>query len=366
MNDTTKELLAKLEQVDQLLDQNHQLTEYYEHGAVREALDEVALIRAGRGKPPKAPSACVTMPLFPLEKKTYEPLEKELGTKKILFFGALGFTALMLIISFISHAPFFSTLSTIGVFGSIITGALFFSGKKKYAAKKKAYDDSVKLYEKTLGIFRDGLARFEQEKDAFMEELTIYSALHSVAYDEYQEALKTFHDKKAEAKAQFDANSEEIAQIDVISAEYFHLVKPIIANLKSGRADEYKEALNLAIDDERQAQEAAARRAPEARRAAEEARRTAIMEQQAAEERRHNQQMERQQAEQARAAEQQAKAAQQQAHKQAWEAKMQAEKERNEQLAVARRRCSGCANNGRCTANKNGLAGLTCGGFRPR
>lgn len=81
-------------------------------------------------------------------------------------------------------------------------------------------------------------------------------------------------------------NMEAAKTIDFVPEEYYDYVKPIITMLKSGRASDYKEALNMAIEEDRQAQAEAARRE-------EEARRTRIMEEQAAAELRRAEEMER-------------------------------------------------------------------------
>lgn len=377
MNENTQEVIAKLEELTQLMDQNAELNAYYEDGAAREALDKIAYIRGCRGAAPKAPSVFKTMPIFPLEQKSLLPLQKDAESKKFLFFGVLGVTALLLIIYFISHISFLNTLSVLGIFASIATGLLYSSRKKQYVAKKKRYDDSVKIYESTMGAFRGGLARFEQEKAAALDELETYKLLHHVSYKDYMETLTAYGENRDRAQAQYQANLKQINDIDLLPEDYLHLAKSVLTILKSGRADHYKEALNLAIDEERQEQEAAARRAAEARRQAEEERRTAIMMQQAAEERRHNEQMERQQAQQAREAaqrEEQARRRQEdEARRQTQDAQRREEQARQQQRAAEARtrsagvsRCANCANSRHCPSHmKNNGSGLNCGGYVP-
>ncbi len=361
-----KQLIGQLEQIQSLYEESGKLLYYIEHGAAQEALEKVKEIRACRGEPPKAPSVFATTPIFPMENK-HAALQKGLDSKKLVFFGVLGFTALMLIIYFLSNVNFFNTLSVLGIFATIFFWFRYSKSKKDYFDKKHAYDRSVKEYNLSMEKFRAGLARYEQEKEAALNEMDIFRALHAVSYDDYIKTLDEFGENKQAAIEKRQEVNEQLRQSELVPEDYLHLVSSIITILKSGRADTYKEALNLAIDEERQEQEAAARREAEARRQAEEERRTAILERQAAEERRHNEQMERQQAEQARQAARQAEQAQRQAAQAQRKAEDDARKEYYAQQKLASDRCRHCVNNGTCGAyHKNSLAGLNCGGFRPR
>ena len=377
MNDN-KEILGKLEQLDKLIAENKRLDYYIEHGAAREALEQIAVIREKRGQAPKAPAVYTTMPVYPKDKSIYLPAEKTYNTYKKILLGLAGLAVVSVVLLKITNVDFFSTLGAFGFIGAIIMLFKRSTVKNNYIEKKKEYDNSVENYNKTLNAFRSGLAKLDQEKQTALDQLNAYKQLNATCYEEYTVAFNQYSDNIDSAKALYSVNSDEINSIDVLHPSYHHLVTNIIANLKSGRADDLKEALNLAIDEERQEQEAAARREAEARRQAEEERRTEIMRRQAEEERRHNEQMERQQAEQAREAarQQQAAARQQQeaARQQAWDAKVAADKARSEQRAAENRsrgigvsKCATCANSSRCPSHvKNSGAGLTCGGYRPR
>ncbi len=359
-----KQLIGQLEQIESLYEESGKLLYYIDNGAAQDALGKVKEVHADRGEPPKAPSVFAATPVFPIENK-HDDLQKELDSKKLIFFGVLGFTALMLIIYFLSHVGFFNTLSVLGIFATIFFWFRYSKTKKDYFDKKHAYDRSVKEYNISMEKFRTGLARYEQEKEVALRELEIFRALHAVSYDKYIKILDEFAENKQTAIERRQEVNEQLRQCELVPENYLHLVSPIITILKSGRADTYKEALNLAIDEERQEQEAAARRAAEARRQAEEERRTAILQQQAAEERRHNEQMERQQAEQARQAarqaeqaQRQAEQAQRQARREAYEAKAQAERD-------AYRKCASCRNGAKCSPSARKHS-LTCGGYSPR
>ena len=197
-------------------------------------------------------------------------------------------------------------------------------------------------------------------------------------YEEYNTILSELQANKEAAFDRCDNLSAQIDTHDYIPQEYYHHIPKLISLLQSGRADTYKEALNMTVEEERQD-------ALEAARQEEEARRLAAMERQAEEERRHNQMMERQQAAHDRAMERaanaqaeeqrrariQAEKDQRRAESEAFHQKTIADSEARKQAAKTRSagvaKCASCANNQRCPSGiKESGAGLTCGGYRPR
>lgn len=158
---------------------------------------------------------------------------------------------------------------------------------------------------------------------------------------------------------------DELDKKTVVSSDYFHLAHNISRALKTGRADTLKEALNLAIEEERKENE-------EAERRAEAQRQEKIMERRADEERRHNAAMQHAAEEQARATrehnaamEREAKRAndlaKEQQKKQEEAAKRQAEKDSSAAYAL----CAKCANSTRCAWNVKGK-NPNCAAYRPR
>ena len=138
--------------------------------------------------------------------------------------------------------------------------------------------------------------------------------------------------------------------------------------LKTGRADTLKEAINLALEEDRKDREEAERRA-EARQ------QEAILERQARDNRMHNEAMQRAAEEEARATrahnaamEKEARAQAQAAAAQAREAARQteiAQKQARDAQRAASARCAGCANNLKCSYKTKQNAG-SCGAYRPR
>ena len=147
---------------------------------------------------------------------------------------------------------------------------------------------------------------------------------------------------------------EELDKVMLIHSDLFINAKRISSALKTGRADTLKEAINIALDDERKEKEAAAR-IEEAKKQRE------LLEQQAMEEKMHREAMENAAKKQAEAIKAQTAAIEKAAKEQ--------EKREKEQLrdaqSAAQSRCMGCANAMKCTPSQKNALGA-CGGYRPR
>ncbi|MBQ7761544.1 MAG: hypothetical protein IJ400_05765 [Clostridia bacterium] len=165
------------------------------------------------------------------------------------------------------------------------------------------YDKKCQAYEQSLQEWANQLneAINEDVREAFLKESITFdnSFLKFInqTHTEINDAYSEYHRKKQEAQLEYVRKNnelvehkkevqEELASVGVLTPSYYYLALHVADNLKSGRADTLKEALNLAIDDERKENEAEARR-NEAQRQEE------ILRRQAEEERRHNREMER-------------------------------------------------------------------------
>ncbi len=175
--------------------------------------------------------------------------------------------------------------------------------------------------------------------------------------EKYIQKLDNIHEEAKETLEQLHSNT-------IIHSDLFDIAWRISSILKTGRADSLKEAINLALDEERKDMEEAARRA-EARQ------QEAILEQQARDNRMHNEAMARAAEEEARAqrahnaameraAEAQARAAEAQAREAAKQTAAAAQQARD-----ASNRCRYCANVSKCSyvAKKNAA---NCAAYRPR
>lgn len=188
-----------------------------------------------------------------------------------------------------------------------------------------------------------------------------------------------FAEEAAVHQAKIDFYTGQLFAQDILNQEYWHLAYSIHSLLSGGRADTLKEALNLAIDEERKAREEAERRA-EAKRLEESQRRH--QEAEAAARAEHDRRMEReaewqrqhQEAEAAARAEHdrrmEREAALQRQHQEAITAAQaqsdrRMEREAERQRSAARARCVKCANYSKCPRSVR-EASLTCGSYRPR
>lgn len=177
----------------------------------------------------------------------------------------------------------------------------------------------------------------------------------------YVDNLNKLHDEWLGVKAQLDS-------VTLIHCDLFKIASRISFALKTGRAETLKEAINLAIDDERKDVEEATRRA-------EAQQREEILEQQAIDNRAHNEKMQRVAEENAiamrrhnaeieRTAQEQARAAQAQAAEAARQSEL-AQRQAKEAQRAAISRCSYCVNNMKCTFQAKQNA-ASCAAYRPR
>lgn len=349
-----QEIIEKLEKLYTLLDEAYDANEYAKSGCTKEYSQKILPIIKTVNDLKGVPSIFSNLPTSPVENKGYIETEQSLEKVKKRFYAVLVVTIICFIISTITHWGLFEGISTIGILASIFFGLLFNTGKNKAKKDKNTYETAVKDYENSMQAYRNALSVYESEKAKGIEVAKQFADQYKEAYIEYDRLLQESEEKRKQAFQTFIQKMDEAKTYDFMPPEYYDLIKPIIKILKSGRADSYKEALNLAIQEEKEAQAEAARRAEEAERTRIMREQAAAEERRAREEQRHNQAMERQQ----HLREEKAQAEQRAAERKAKvEARMQA--------SAADRRCWGCINYHKCTveAKKNGL---TCGAFRPK
>lgn len=335
-------MLEKLKNLEYLIDENLRLKRYVENDCSAEALSEMMAVKKEIGSIPTAPAVVNCKVSFPPDETALSNAKENTEKRKQYLMIAAGVTVLLLVIYFITIVQFFNTLSVIGIFGTAAMGWSYKTSKDELKKHQKNYDEAMSQHSESLTSFRKALTSYEKDISVAMEQLVRYELGYYQKYPKYKEIVFGYEEKLKTAEKELDENYEKLGQIDFIPLEYFHLVSRIISMLESGRADSYKEALNMAIDEERQD-------AMEAERRQEEARRLEALERQAEEERRHNMMMERQQADHERAME---RAAREQA-------------EETRMMGV--RKCWNCANYGKCSSKIIGSgAGLNCGGYRPK
>jgi len=359
-NFNTEQTISNLERVQELLKTIYTTDRMTKTGYFDEAHKEIRAIKDDLGASPFVPSLCDTFPTFPLDDAELKKAEKDVEDRKKILFPLAIATVVVLVIYFISHVDFLNTIAVIGVMATAVVGFLFYGQKGIYDRKKKAYDDSVAAHNQSMQAFRDALAQYEAEKARAVESAKSYAVGYRKGYSESVRILNDCNRKRAEAVKEGMAAMDELEELDVLPAEYYRHVPQMISLLRSGRADDQKEALNMAIEIERQEEETAARRA-------EEERRTEILRKQAEEERRHNQEMERQQAAHDRAMERQAQENARAAQRQADSDRRKAADDAAAARRAGSRHCQSCANIIHCNSGiKNGPGSVNCGGYRPR
>lgn len=365
-----KTILEELTKVKKLLnevdDNNYFLKSKSEENFSR----KMAEIKKIPGQLP-VPSVFTCFPTFSsVDPSTFEKLEIYKNSKgKLLKISAIATAALFLIYSF-THWEFLNAITVIGVMVTIVLTLLYSSSTKAYKEKKAIYDKSLDTYNKTNADFLSALETFEEEKASCILAAKEYSKKYNEAFTIFMDEVVKKIEAEGKAAERIKEIEKELADNDIIVPEHYHLVDDIITNLKSGRSDSYKEALNLAIQEEKEHWEME-------QRMAEEERRTKLLAMQAEEERRHNQAMERQQRERDEAMLQEQR---RQHHeelreqsRQSFEARRQsdmaaaeAQKQVNQTKAAGIAKCASCANSRNCPSHiKNNGSGLNCGGYVP-
>jgi hypothetical protein len=93
---------------------------------------------------------------------------------------------------------------------------------------------------------------YEEEVNRGLQQLPEYQAFYQHAVETLLHLINEWEDKKAAAKKELETCNIDLAKIDFMPCEYFDLAENMVHLLKSGRADTYKEALNIAINQEAQ------------------------------------------------------------------------------------------------------------------
>jgi len=362
-------VISELQNIQTLIYEAEEKNAFLEYESDIAFSEKATLLREELGVLEK-PAVFSHFPIFPLDESYFAAVKKDKDSKGKIFKIALIVTAALLILYFLTDWGFLNTLSVLGIFATAGLGYFFNSSKKEYDKKKRVYDESVAKFNKTNNEFLSALENFEEEKEYCIKNAKEYSDRYAITYDK---SIKNFLEKtqnEAKSNERIEEIEKELSENNMIVPEYYHLIGNIISNLKSGRAEDYKESLNLAIREEQEENERQIRLEQEERR-------NALLAMQAEEERRHNEQMERQQRERDEAVlreqRRQNDAMIREQRQQQFEAKAQAEKARadaakqanaTKQAGIAK--CASCANSSRCPSHiKNNGSGLTCGGYRP-
>ncbi len=374
---SNKEVIEQLEKLHALLEEALECDEYVKSGCGQEYGDKIKKVIMTVDDLKGTPAVFKNFPVFPIDNDELPVLKQEYEKRKKIWTYILVATVILVLIFFLGIGRIFNALASMGVIATIIYYFVYSQGKKMYFEKQKAYNASIQKSEKSFADFRKALSVYEKEKEIGIANAEKFYLEYKSAYEKYEALLDEYENSKRNAMETLVNNMKEAKEIDFVPEEYYDFVEPMIAMLKSGRAENYKEALNMAIEEDRIMRAEAERREQEAKR-------IKMMEEQAAAEQRraeelerHNRQMELDQQYQNKIMmEQQRKQADDFAKQQrevAWQAKVsadQAQREANKQVSAARSagvaKCANCMNNRRCPTHvKESGGGLNCGSYTP-
>ncbi len=304
MNMDNKEIIAELERIDGLLNEFYRLNREFSDVKEQKDTDLRNIYQEYHPNLPKAPQA-------------FGALAQEPDAFVTNYAGKIKITALGTVVTLVTWliAGMFPPNGVTGyaILATIIFAVLFFYFMSKFGAEKREYDKKIERRNKFEELLKSSHA---QEKSRFEAALTDYYTQYQIydhKFDEYYEAYVDRHNALID---QIKAVKEQIDAVTLLGEDHITLAGDIKTMLQNGRADTFKEALNLAIAEQRDIEF-------KARQLEEESRRTAIAEQQAYEERMHNERMEREAAAQTRQAQMQAQIA---------EAQLKATEQQNKQL----------------------------------
>lgn len=273
--------------------------------------------------------------------------------------AALAFVGLIFLPIAFGWGAYF-TVMAIGV------GVVFLLIRSDKAKEQKAKEQNEVQKQRLIEPFRRDMENYEAEVNHGLQQLPEYKQFYQHAVETLLQYINEIEVKKYAAQKELEECNIELAKIDFIPCEYFGLAENILHLLESGRADTYKEALNMAINQEEQRKHREKMEKIERERVSEVARHNAAMEAQAQEaaeraeqmQAEHNRAMERAAENQANAIRQAADDAAR-ARKEADRAARQAD---SDAKARAWEQCRVCAKFSGC--RNPGVPG--CGAFVPR
>jgi len=285
------------------------------------------------------PSVYANFPKFPLDKSHYEKhkagAQKASKINKIL----IGVVVVFVILSFV--ADIFAGALVFVIMGSGIIWSNNKTKKEKYVKAKEEYDSSVNQYNTTYTAFKNALSLYPEEKEKGIQFASEYGQYYEKLQNEFMDKIEEYQQSLKSLELEINELTVNMSdKYNFISEKYYHLVPDIIDILNNHRADTYKEALNLAIADEKaQQRRLFEERVAYERQLCEEelARQKAI---QIEEQRRHNLEMERNQAK----ANELAAQTQREADRQRKAEERQAYKTQLEAKNAASMRCTTCKN----------------------
>ncbi len=368
-----QEAITKLTELDGILDEYIAERKNIENNILaKESLNNFHAIKRKTGALSSIPEVFSKLPKYNYTYYNIDNSEEKLKNLNIKRMACGGAMALFFLLFMVTHVMFLGYIFVALIFATIYFFNEYKKENKEMTKNKNLNLETKERQEREESAWLEALKVFEAQKVKGMQAALEYKIAAEKGYAESCEELNRYGIAKQESYEKQDELKEKINSYDFVPSEYLHLVGPILSLLKSGRADDYKEALNMAIAEERDEEE-------RAQRAEEERRRTQLMERQAEEERRHNMKIEAQQeaanraqAEHNRAMEDaerkraqteasNARLAREQAERDKKNAEYKERSAASQQRAAAYERCKRCINYGKC-----GVPVPNCAAFRPR
>ena len=358
------EALEQLLAIRQVVDEISDLQEVYDNKAPRDLAKKVIGLEQEAGPLPGVPRVFEAMPHLDLLPDGYcDATYRDYRNKKQFILPlAVAAVVSLLLSNIIPVTSGLHSLFTIAAGAStvalLVLLYMYSFSKADYKSKKGYWDRTEKGNQEALQKFYDAAANYEQQAAAGVEKAKEYGALYRKYYGIFEEMKEDYLKNREMTREKLLEKLAEFRKVNFIPDDYLHLLPDLITILQSGRADSYKEALNLAISEEREEKFAE-------RRAEEERQRTLILERQAMEADRHNREMERQQEEQNRRQEEYRKQQSQRQEEDRRRQERDAAQADSARREMATKRCRACANNSSCRVSFS-MAGESCGGFVPR
>ncbi len=345
------ELIQKLENLQTLLDEIKSAERYLQNDCEKEFIKKVQPLKLDLGNLQGKPAVFDSLPSFIEYEEPNTELKENYKKQKKLFSKALAVTLALIVLFFIFNKALFNSLAVIGIFATIILGLIYSNAKKSYYAKKTEYEENIKQQNKCLKEFYDCMEIYDVQKKSGVDFAKEYAEKYKKVFLEYSKLLEEYNKIREQYIESIEKKKIELLQYNFVSNEHYNLLYNIIHLLNTNRADDYKEALNLAINEEREIWENARKKANE---------QMALKRQAEAEE---NRLREEQRREKEKEVQQRLREREESAKRH--EAEIKAKAEARRQASAAHSRCWGCINYIKCTseAKKNGL---TCGAFIPK
>ena len=238
-------------------------TEYdIEKGLVHETLEELEPITTKARDLEFVPSAFNNLPIFPkYDKKKLSVLKQKVELKKKIVLICIP----IIIISFILYNFMNSAFAFILFMASAITAVvipLTNTTKSEYEDLKKEADKENELFQKTMAAFKKSAVSYEEERLTGIQVATKQYEIYLEQMLLHEKAIVAYTMKIEELKAHYEEIEVMLCadKFSFITNTYRHLAGSILELLESGRADTFKEALNLAIKEEREEDERYERR----------------------------------------------------------------------------------------------------------